>query len=329
MKHKGKINRIASIFLVVLIFAFNISVGAAEKTARLRDCLEKDHLYLVLPVDYLGEMVNKYSSTFKSNFDDRYLAFTGIIRYSSVSSNHKSVTVYGSEYGIKVDTSNSSVMTSVGQLKLGDSVTVYGQVDGTEIDAEYLVINPEKELSTLDYVFYPDKTYDEKMITDLASDGHVTFSVPAEWDNEYVMGRLTNNNVNGYQFFLNALSPQNLNFPENFYIFYFNYETYLDKVKKNPDSYDVHDIEELIIKNILQNLSDDFKPDVATLKLSDGKSFDYCPLVYRPADGNDYRLEFIFKSDPTGIICMLYLYYPNDSAVNHVRDVAYVLNNIK
>ena len=328
MKYKGIKKRIAAVFLFMLIFVFNTSALGAEKTARLRNCLENDHMYMVLTADYIGNMISISKSSFKSRFDDKYVAFTGIIRYSSVSSNHKSVTVYGTDKGVEVDTSLDSVKSKVGQLKLGDYVTVYGQVDGTEIDAEYLVINPEEEYTILSYVFYPDRVYDEETVSDLAGDGHVRFSIPAAWKNEYVMGRLTNNNVNGYQFFLNAISPQNRDFPENFYIFYFNYETYLDKVKKNPDSADVHDIEELIIKNIVQNLSGDFKPDVSTLKLDDGQRFDYCPMVYKPADGNDYKLEFLFKSDQQGIVCMLYLYYPNDSSVNHLRDVAYVVQSV-
>ena len=69
--------------------------------------------------------------------------------------------------------------------------------------------------------------------------------------------------------------------------------------------------------------------DIDTLKLSDGKKFDYCSTIYKPKDGNDYRLEFFFKNDATGIVCMLYLYYPNDNAVNHIRDVAYVINTLE
>lgn len=321
MINKNILTRLMAVFLLILTFVFNTSVGAAQKTARLRDCLENDHMYLVLTPDVLGK-------TSLKGRDDQFLAFTGIIRYSSVESNHKKMTVYGDNIGVQVDTSASSVIGMVGQLKPGDHVTVYGQVDGSEVDAEHLVINPEKAPEILSYVFYPDKAYDEVTVTDLARDGHVSFRFPATWDNEYVKGRLTNNDVNGYQFFLNAIYPQNLNYPENFYMFYFTYETYLDKVKKNPDFADIKDIEELVIENILQPLSGDFKVDISTLKLSDGKKFDYCSTVYKPADGNDYRLEFLFKPDSKGFVCMLYLYYPNDYAVNHLQDVAYVVQTL-
>ena len=322
MFYKGMLRKCIAVLLVILTFVFNVSVGGAEKTARLRNCLENDHMYFVLTPDVLGK-------TSLKGRDDQFLAFTGIIRYSSVESNHKKVTVYGDNIGVEVDTSASSVIGMVGQLKLGDYVTVYGQVDGSEVDAEHLVINPEKAPEILSYVFYPDKAYDEVTVTDLARDGHVSFRLPASWDNEYVKGRLTNNDVNGYRFFLNAIYPQNLNYPENFYMFYFPYETYLDKVKKNMDSFDIEDIEELVIQNIMQPLSGDFKVDISTMTLSDGKKFDYCSTVYKPADGNDYRLEFLFKHDSKGFVCMLYLYYPNDYAVNHLQDVAYVVQTLQ
>ena len=322
MRFKRTAKKLIPIFLIVVIFFCNSSVGAAEKTARLRECLENDHMYFVLTPDVLGRTNIK-------NYDDRFIAFTGLIKYSSVAANHKSVTVYGDSNSVVVDTSDSSVIGIVNQLTLGDRVTVYGQVDGSEVDAEHILINLENEPSVLSSIFFPDKELDEDSVNDLARDGHVEFRLPASWNNEYVMGRLTNNGVMGYQFFLNAISPQNRNYPENFYIFYFPYETYLDKVKKNMDSFDIEDIEELVINNILAPLSGKLDYDISTLKLPDGKKFDYCSTVYKPIDGNDYRLEFLFKHDDKGFVCMLYLYYPNDSAVNHLREVSYVIQTLR
>ena len=328
MAYKSLLKKFIAVFMVILIFVFDLSASAAEKTARLRNSLETDHMYMVLTPDYIGSLISISKSNFKSRYDDKFVAFTGMIKYKSVSDNHKTVIVYGSEKSVEVDTSDSSVIGTAGQLKLGDRITVYGQVDGTEVDALHLVINPANEPEAFTYVFFSEKAYDEPAVNDLAVDGHVSFRIPSDWNNEYVMGRLTNNNVNGYQFFLNAIYPQNRDFPENFYIFYFNYETYLDKVKKDMDSFDIEDIEELIIDNITHNLSGNIKIDVSTMKLPDGTKLDYCPTVYKPADGNDYRLEFLFKPDSTGIVCMLYLYYPNDYSVNHLRDVSYVVQTI-
>ena len=323
MTLKNILKRTTAVLMVFLIMVFNTSVGAAQQTARLRECLESDHVYLVLTPDILSK------SVMKNTYADRYIAFSGTIRYSSVAKNHKSVTVYGSSNGVDVDTSSKSVINLVNSLKMGDRVTVFGQVDGSEINAEHLLINPSKEPTVLSSVYYPNKEITDRTITDLARDGHVRFKIPVEWDNEYVSSRLTNNDVNGYQFFLNALYPQNRNYPENFYIFYFGYETYLDQPPKNPTSGDHQDIEELVMNNILGVLSGEFEYSIKSLKLSDGKKYDYCTTVYKPKDGNDYRLEFMFKPDPKGLVCMLYLYYPNDNAVNHLQDVAFLVQSVE
>ena len=329
MSIKDIFKKFTACLLILMIFSFNMSVGAAEVTARLRNCLETEHMYQVFPIDYLANMASNSGSRFKDLYDDRYVVFSGSVKFSSVSDNHKTVKVYGSQHYIEVDTSEQSMKNIAGMLKVGDSVTVYGQVDGTEVDAEHLLINQEYELPSLQYIFFPDKVIEGESITDLAYDGHVSFSLPKDWEDEYVMGKLTNNGINGYQFFLNAISPQNLTYPENFYIFYFPYETYLLPVKKNPDRFDIRDIESIVINNILEEVSDDPKVKTSNITLPNGMEFDYGTTVHRPSDGNDYRLEFVFKPDSTGLVCMLYLYYPNDFAVNHLRDVSYLIQSIK
>ena len=336
MKAKMFFKKFILIFSAVLVVVFNISVGAAEHTARLRYCMDNDHMYIAYTPDYLSYFFASNKSRFDDLFDETYAVVTGIVYTNSISSDKEEFTLYGKEKGIVINSSDSQVKGLVGQLSSGDEVTVYGVIEvkgmtgsSFELKAEHMERTLKKQLPMYSGVYYPEKVYDEEAVTDLAADGHVKFYMPSEWDTEYVKGRLTNNNVNGYQFYLNAISPQNLDFPENFYMFYFKYETYLDKVKKDPDSFDIEDIEELIIGNILGNLTDTGDIDVETISYPGGKKFDYCSTTYKPADGNDYRLEFFFKNDATGIVCMLYLYYPNDNAVNHIRDVAYVINTLE
>ena len=330
LKSAGK--RFMIIFSAVLIFVFNSSVGATEQTARLKYSIENDHMYLVLTPDVLGSSFAANKSSFKANYDGSYVAVSGLIKYSSLQKKG-SIIVYGDTKNVEVDTSAVSGIAS--KLTLGDTVVVYGKVDVSgafnksfEIEAEHMDINPEEIPSPLSSVFYQGRVYKEEMISDLAKDGHVHFYLPSEWKNDYVMGRLTNNDVNGYQFFLNAISPQNRQYPENFYMFYFGYENYLDKPPVDPTNGDRKDIEKLIMSNILGGLSGDFDDKIEKFELPNGKELHYCSTVYKPADGNDYRLEFFFKNDATGIVCMLYLYYPNDGAVNHIRDVSYVIQTL-
>ena len=76
-------------------------------------------------------------------------------------------------------------------------------------------------------------------------------------------------------------------------------------------------------------MKNDFKINISDIKDSNGTEFDYFATTYRPKDGNDYRLEFVFRPEEKGIICMLYLYYPKESAVKHVDDVIYVLETME
>jgi len=318
------------------VLLFNTSVTAAEKTAKLKDSIEKEHMYRVLTPDYMGSFMSANKSQFKNLYDESYVAVTGNIRYYSVKDDAERLVVYGNSKGVEVESSRSDIKSIVRNLKPGDKVTVFGQVDVTgitgssfEIVADHILVNPEKEPDILSYIFYPDLVLDEETVTDLAKDGHVSFNLPESWKNEYVLDRLTNNDVNGYSFFLNAIYPQNTEYPENFYMFYFKYETYLDRVDKNLTSGDIKDIEELVIKNILKNLNTETNIEISNIDLPDGQTVGYCPTVYKPADGNHYRLEFFFKPDSTGITCMLYLYYPDDGSTAHTREVSYVIQTLE
>lgn len=328
MQFKSITKKISILLMVILIFVFTTGAWfTTDKKGRLRDSLENEHMYRHMPIGPLENMykINKLK-TLRESY--KYIAFTGKIK--SISYNKKEVVVFDSGEGIKVETSDANVVRIVGTLGVGDYVRVFGRIDSSKVYAERLLSNPEKNYTTQEDLYYPDVVIDAtETITDLASDGHVTFEIPTTWMDEYVMGRLTNNNVNGYQFFLNAISPQNLNFPENFYIFYFNYEQYLDTPPVNPTEGDHEDLEEKVMNNVLQNLSGDFKYDIDDIDIQNGEELDYCQMVYKPADGRDYRLEFTFKPDNYGLVCMLYLYYPNDDTTNHIEEVSYVINSVK
>ena len=328
MKLRSITKKVSILMMVILIFVFTTGAWfTTDKKGKLRDSLETEHMYRHMPI---GPLENLYKlNKFKTLSDDyKYIAFTGRVR--SISSNRKEIVVFESGEGIKVDTTNTAVSSVVGTLSVGRYIRVFGRIESSKVYAEHLLVDPEVEYTTQEDLYYPDIVIEEtEQITDLARDGHVTFEIPTDWMDDYVMGRLTNNNVNGYQFFLNAIPPQNLSFPEIFYIFYFNYDQYLDTPPDNPTSGDHKDLEKIVMKNILQVLSGSFDVDVSAIKIQNGDSIDYCQTVYRPADGKDYRLEFTFRPDKKGLVCMLYLYYPNDDTTNHIEEVSYVINSVK
>ncbi|MBR4777834.1 MAG: hypothetical protein IK007_09525 [Lachnospiraceae bacterium] len=332
---KQKITKKTSILIVLIIIFIFCTAGilTTGKLGKLRSQLENEHMYRYFPMEHFEGSYAAANNSFKKfNKDLKYVAFTGRVR--SISSNKKQIKVFYSKDGIAVDTSEESVKKIVESLNIGAYVTIYGKIDGSEVDAEHILVDSVIDYPFQDDLYYPDITIEEsETITDLARDKHVTFEIPSTWKNEYVMGRLTNNDVNGYQFFLNAIEPQNLDYPEIFYIFYFNYDQYLDPPPHKPTPGDHRDLEAVVLKNILQKLSGKFDIDFESIKIQENYTdkdtkFDYCQTTYKPLDGRDYRLEFVFKPDDNGLVCMLYLYYPMDDTTSHIEEVSYVISSV-
>lgn len=332
---QGRLKWIAVITAIVMCGSV-LSVSAADQTARLKENLKNDIMYSPATIDNLQIRWTGSQESFIGRYDGKHVVVTGEVRSNSVNTKSKEVTLYGSTGNTKltVDMSGQSDVALSG-LKAGNQLTVYGQISVTKLlnksyklEAEHATTEYVSQLASDEVLFYPDEIVGGVTIDDIATDRHVSFRVPEEWMGTYVCSGLTNNGINGYQFSLNALAPQNTEYPEIFYIFYFDDETYLEKPPQDPTDGDNKDIEEVIIRNILENLEDDFKIKLTDITSANGKKYDYCSTTYRPADGNDYRLEFVFVPEKSGITCMLYLYYPRASAVNHLREVTAVVESV-
>lgn len=325
------------IALIILSLSLGIVAYAADQTARLKAGLQSDFLYYSVAIGELNNGQANNKKEFKKEYDKKFVVVSGEIKSDSVTSKGKKIMLYesGSQKVVNIDSSSKDVIDIANLLTSGSKITVFGKLsvtgfsdDSYEIIAQKISVGTSAVIPNHSYAYVDGKVYSGKRISDL-SDSQVTYYVPESWQNGYVKSALTNNDVKGYQYSLNAISPQNTDCPENFYIFYFNYETYLEKPPKNPTDGDNEDIEEVIIRNILQNLKDDFKISISDIKDANGVELDYFATTYRPKDGNDYRLEFVFKPTDKGIVCMLYLYYPKESAVRHVDDVVYVIETME
>ncbi len=170
------------------------------------------------------------------------------------------------------------------------------------------------------------------------SNGKVTYSVPAAWDNANVRQKLaktaSDKGFEGEQFFLNAVSPETREDTRNvevFNIFYFVNNTYLKEPPSKPGNSYIKKVEKEIVKNITGS---DEKVSIQEIKkipdLSSPKvPVHYCNTTYETADHISYRLEFFFRPDNEGITCMLYLYYPGAKSHPHVKDAAFLMKTMK
>jgi len=329
--------------LILLTIAVGNSADAKDRAPKLKDCLQSEYMCYATSVSKLNSGIAANSTQFRDEYDGRYIVLSGELLVKEISNNKKEIKVEDkSGNSCTVDTSSADAKKVVGNLTLNQQVTVYGKisVQGWKKDTYVLVANKiaERHAAFADgsYVFASDETqraYKGVLVDDLTSDKTVSFYVPDGWDNQYVKSELVHHEGGkdrtiGHQFFLNAISPQNTEYSEIFYIFYFNYDTYLATIPDNLSDGNKKAIEERIINNILQGSGTNSKIKIETIKDANGSKIDYCSTIYSSTNG-EYRLEFLFRPDQKGITCMLYLYYPDDSAVRHVRDTAFLIETMQ
>lgn len=321
--------------IVLLSMGIAYPVYAKDHAARLRECLQTDYMYLSSSIKNLNAGLNADKEQFEKDYHNHYVVLSGGLKVVSITNNRKEMTV-SDDYGNRclVDISASDVKAAAEGLKKDDQVTVYGKISVTGLwgDSYKLIANKviagSRQFDLGSYIFDYDEEYNGIPVDSLTSSKKVTYFIPRTWNNEFVRAELTNNGVKGYQYYLNAISPQHTDYPEIFSIFYFDNETYLEQVPVNPTDWDNRDIEKEIVKNILQDLNGDYKIRIESFKDINGNKIDYYSTTYRPKDGKDYRLEFMFKPDKKGITCMLYLYFPKEEAVHHLREAAYLVGTM-
>lgn len=335
MKRARKIIILA--VLICPIFSFAV---CAEDQTRLRSSLEDMQPYYSVTIEELNSSLKNNPKAFKESFDDRLVIVSGLIKTDSISEDKENVIIYGkgSENAV-VKINTDDCLKLVGDLRANDKITVCGHVDCSGIkNIEYTVIADficeNGDVTNHSYAYWDKENkkatgYNGVLVDDLTDDQHITYRIPDSWQYEYVKSDLTNNGIKGYQYSLNALVPQNTAYPEIFYVFYFDNDTYLKKSVRNAPGWYNERIEKLIVKNIMSSLKEEEKIKIQDVETTNDIELDYCTMTNNPGGGTDtYRFEFLFKPDEKGITCMLYLYYPSDKAVNHLSDVVYVVDSL-
>ena len=329
--------RTGALLVPVMMLVISLMTGtgtfAADQTARLKAFIESSALYYSTSIESLKAELGANPEAFEDKYEDRDIVISGVIADDPSSSGDREVYLYSSGESVKIKTSAKTVKTLFRQRKSGDSLTVYGRIenikkDSFSVKAERAVLNSAYDLATDTYVYFEDDSVGTLEYRDLTTDGHVVVRVPDSWNSRYVKGELKNNGVRGRSFFLNAIPPQNREYAENFYIFYFDYLTYLDPVHESYTKGDREDIEELIIRNIVGEPETSLKIRGGDIMVN-GIKLDYCSTRYTVGD-KTYRLEFLFKPDANkGLICMLYLYYAREDGTSHVKEAAYLASTIE
>ncbi len=318
------------LLLSLAVLSVGMIAMAASLTGRLRTALEQDKFYKPATIEGINIDINLNHDKYERDYKNQFVVLTGTVKAGALSADRKKLTLYGSDSNkVEVDTSDAVVPA----LQTDDTIMVYGKVvdnwgSGYTLKADMLVRNPSNTDLTATALSLAGRGTAYHGV--LISDDKLQFMVPDSWNSTYVKSVEKRNGTNVYQFSLNALEPLNTEFAEAFYAFYFTYETYLEGEPKNPSDSDKKTIEKEIVKNILQDTGADSSVKVNGAKTVGGKEFHYYTVSAKGEGNKDYRLEFVFVPDGNdkGTTCLLYLYFPQEGAVHHSEEAAFVVDSL-
>ncbi len=324
---------ISLLLTVCMLLSYHVDVFAAQSKARLRDCIESSELCLIVSVDELLDA----ASAGDESYNEKLVALTGKI--DEVGGSFKTFTLIQGEKKITVDVIDKGTIEQLSKFKKGDDICVYGKVQIAAKQASVIasMVRNGKGLS-LDFGAYVyEGEIDEIKATEITGlsslSSKIKYYVPDAWDNEKVCYPLTNNGVRGYQYYLNVLT-QNTKYAELFYIFYFDNEEYLKDPVEDASIVENKNIEAAIIMNILPDENIIYpQAQIKTLKGTGDVEVQYYDTTCKTQSKSgkkEYNVEFVFKPDSNGIVCMLYLYYPGDKSKenDHAGEVGYVVKTL-
>ena len=275
----------------------------------------------------------------KNKYNGEYLTIIGVI--DSKKSNNKSIdiTSFGSDSStvITCTTSNSTYITRISEMSVGDIVKVYGKLNvntfgngSLKMTLDNICATEANSVTGTSYSMYDsikEYQFDTKDYNEVAlADGKVKYLVPSNWD--YVTENL-DKDVYFYcnQYRLNELADNYSSTPECVYIFYFDNDGLVDLNEKKK----TERIEAAIVTNILGPILDkkgklsDFP--YKEVKTYYNQEYDYYVNTFVSNSlSKSFHIEFIFtpvgKTD--GICGILYVYLEK----NHLQDVLFLMRNL-
>lgn len=225
---------------------------------------------------------------------------------------------------------------------VGSTVRFWGRTlsDGegeNYVMADRIKISPTDELPEQICCLSDGVSYVGSPVEDFAGG---RYQIPVSWTEEYIQADFTHKAYSrfgeedkkfGYQYFLNAIPPINETVSEVCYVFDFNINTYVENRQDSYTNSDYKAIEKEIVKNILsQGNSGKEQVKSGQVKMEDITSANGRKLHYNRSTvrmGNlDYRAEFVFFTEKTHIVCLVYIYTSGNE--RHTEEVAFLVNTL-
>lgn len=225
---------------------------------------------------------------------------------------------------------------------VGSTVRFWGRTlsdgkSGNYVMADRIKISPTDKLPEQVCCLPDGVSYSGSPVENFAGG---VYQIPVSWTEEYIQADFTHKAYSrsgekdkefGFQYFLNALPPINETVAEVCYVFDFNINTYVENRQDSYTNSDYKAMEKEIVKNIL-NQGNQGKEQVKSgqVKIEDittanGRKLHYNRSTVRMGS-LDYRAEFVFFTEKTHIVCLVYIYSSGNE--QHTDEVAFLVNTL-
>ncbi|MBR6345174.1 MAG: hypothetical protein IKR70_05520 [Lachnospiraceae bacterium] len=295
-----------------------------------------EHIYPCETVDkMLAKLkIDKYNA--RNLYNGRYYMVLGHV--CSIADNDKSFeltyvnTITVGAATITASTKDSAIISKISGLNVGDNVFVYCKVSVSTWGSGSISLSDIAEVSATNDTFvmsnsYSVPSYKTICTDDMASrslgDGLIKYYIPDEWADVEESLPLADGkyDLDGYLYRLNEISDTYTVRPEQVYVFYLDYNTFVSS-KSNWSKPDT--IEKELVKNILPT---DSINKVGDFKVDYSNNFDCYASNYTDAADIFHRINFIFTpvGDNEGLCVIMYVF----SEANYTEDIMFMLRSME
>lgn len=316
----------AAILFILLIIAISCGFTFKKKVVVLDT--ENHILYKNCSVGQIFSDMKKDEDLAKEVYDDGYYAIEGAIK--EISTNHKTVIIeedkdHDTTLSIECSASDKSLIAKIGDLKVGETVVVYGKIkvsaiqSKVSIEAVQITRGSGGTESETKYSYIDGSTYDiASMDNRTLADGKVKYFISEKWAG-VEKNNLENNtqSMEGFQYILNEIPTESATEPESFFVCYFDSNA---KLNDRGQANDKKGIRKAIVDNILG--ADIENKEIIKIKTYYGSEYYYYVGSYNDKQEQPHRVEFVFQEvGNEGMVVYLYVYKEE----KHLEDILSVM----
>ncbi len=324
----------AYILFVVMIILLSFLIGFKFTDDMTLD--SNEHIYPCVTADKMLAQLKIDKNNVKSLYNGKYYMVLGHV--CSIATNNKSFeltyvnTITVGTATISASTKDSTIISKISNLSIGDNVFVYCKVDVSTWGAGSIALKNIVEISKTSDTLLKNNSYSvptNKIICtdDINSrelgDGLIKYYISDEWED--VEERLPKADgkydLDGYLYRLNEIPDTYTVRAEQVYVFYLDYNTFVSDKSNWNDS---EEVERELVKNLLPN---DNISTVSKFNVDYSKNMKCYASSYTDAADVFHRINFIFTpvGDNEGLCVIMYVF----SEANYTEDIMFMLRSME